>query len=143
MTPEEAYDELAFYTLSHSDPAFIHQYVVDAFAAQYADENTKPIKVAFALMGLYLHLQKGYTGREVQLAHMQVAKKKQEWPVFELPVERGAITSFDVLKAEPGLERDQSIEMWMRSVWDAWKSSHAKVSAWVDSALQKTGTSGG
>ena len=50
----ECYHELTAYTLSHTDPAFIHQYAVDAFAAQTADDTTKPITLAFALMGLYL-----------------------------------------------------------------------------------------
>jgi hypothetical protein len=29
----DVYDELSAYTLRHSDPAFIHQHVVDALAA--------------------------------------------------------------------------------------------------------------
>ena len=41
MTEKEAYDELCAYTLSHDDPAFIHQYVVDAWCAQHADAQTK------------------------------------------------------------------------------------------------------
>ncbi|MDT7814573.1 MAG: hypothetical protein QOJ42_4489, partial [Acidobacteriaceae bacterium] len=28
MTNDELYNELAFYTLSHPDPAFLHQHVV-------------------------------------------------------------------------------------------------------------------
>jgi hypothetical protein len=40
---QQAYDELQCYTLGHSDPGFIHQHVVDAWAAQHADERTKPI----------------------------------------------------------------------------------------------------
>jgi len=38
MTNDELYNELAHYTLSHPDPSFLHQHVVDAYAAQYADE---------------------------------------------------------------------------------------------------------
>jgi hypothetical protein len=52
---QDAYDELCCYTLSHRDTSFIHQHVVDAFAAQTADERTKLIGLAFALIGLYLH----------------------------------------------------------------------------------------
>ena len=39
------YEELAFYTLAHGDPAFIHQHVVDAWMLQTADETTKPIAI--------------------------------------------------------------------------------------------------
>jgi hypothetical protein len=55
---EEAYHGLCCYTLAHGDPSFIHQHVVDAFAAQTADDRTKPIKLALALIGLYLHVER-------------------------------------------------------------------------------------
>src|SRR5437762_13393080 len=55
------FHELCYYTLSHNDRSFIHQVVVDAYAAQTADETSKPIGVAFALLGLYLHHERGYT----------------------------------------------------------------------------------
>src|SRR5262245_48907030 len=82
---EATYHELAYYTLSHRDPAFIHQYVVDAFAAQTANADTKPIKLAFALVGLFLHIERNYTGREVQRAHMKLARHKRTWPNFRWP----------------------------------------------------------
>lgn len=69
---DELYNQLAFYTLAHPDPAFIHQLLVDAYGAQHADETTKPIAVLFSLIGLYLHLEKGYTGKQVQRAHMRL-----------------------------------------------------------------------
>jgi hypothetical protein len=40
-------DELMAWTMSLSDAAFVHQHVVDAWAAQHADEHSKPIGVAF------------------------------------------------------------------------------------------------
>jgi hypothetical protein len=136
QSPQEAYNQIAYYTLSHPDRGFfIHQYAVDAFAAQYADENAKPIGVLFALVGLYLHLEKGYTGREVQLAHMELGKQKQDWPRFELPANRGAITPFDVLRADPGPERDRAIRDWSASVWAAWSASHQRVAEWVEAQL--------
>jgi putative acetyltransferase len=54
ISEQEQYHELACYTLAHPDPGFIHQNIVDAFAAQTATEADKPIKIAFALVGLYL-----------------------------------------------------------------------------------------
>jgi hypothetical protein len=47
-----AHDELSAYTLTHSDPSFIHQHVVDAFAVQHATRRSKAIGVAFGLIGL-------------------------------------------------------------------------------------------
>ena len=78
-TDQELFDELTFYTLAHGDPAFIHQNVVDAFAAQHADESSKPIYVVFALVGLYLCVEKGFTGKQAQKAHMQLAKRRRNW----------------------------------------------------------------
>src|SRR4051812_11952273 len=119
---QQKYDELSLYTLQHKDPSFIHQYIVDAYAAQHADENTKPITITFALAGLYLHIEKNYSGREVQLAHMEMAKKKKTWPTFSFPLERGDVTVDDVLKSEPGPARDEMIKKWSISVWEAWDS---------------------
>ena len=54
ISPEvqAARDELSAYTLTHGDPDFIHQHVVDAFAAQHAAAKSSAIGVAFALIGL-------------------------------------------------------------------------------------------
>jgi Family of unknown function (DUF5946) len=88
MTDEELYHELAYYTLSHPDPSFIHQHVVDAYAAQHASDQTKAIQLVFALVGLYLYLDKGFTGRQVQKAHMQLAKRRKHWESYRFPQTR-------------------------------------------------------
>lgn len=121
------YDELASYSLLHPDPAFIHQHVVDAYSAQTANSQTKPIKILFALIGLYLYLEKNYTGKEVQLAHMRIGMKRIEWPTFVLPEYRGSISVSDVVAVAPGKERDSEIRSWCTSVWNAYVDSHKKV----------------
>ncbi len=132
-TDQDVYDELALYTLGKGDPEFIHQYIVDAHAAQTADERTKPITIYFALAGLYLHVEKNFSGKEVQRMHMRMAKLKmetgqpKEWPKFDLPRERGKITARDVREASPGTERDEMIRTWSRSVWGTWEESHERV----------------
>src|SRR6185436_12792978 len=122
---ESLFHELCFYTLAHGHPSFIHQHVVDAYAAQTADESTKPLKVAFALFGLCLHVEHRYTGRQVQQAHMRLARRRRDWPRFPLPAETGSVTVRDVLAAEPGPSRDRAIDAWAASVWAGWKDSHA------------------
>ena len=57
MKEQNLYDELAFYTLAHQSPYFIHQHIADAFAAQYANDKTKLITIYFALVGLYLFVE--------------------------------------------------------------------------------------
>jgi Family of unknown function (DUF5946) len=122
-----AFDELQVYTLTHGDPAFIHQYVVDAWTAQHADEHTKPIALTFALVGLYLHLEKGASGRQVQRIHMALARRKWPWPSFALPGTRGSVTARQVMAASAGPERDRAIEDWCASVWNAFRCDRAPV----------------
>jgi hypothetical protein len=114
----EEYHELSYYTLAHPDPSFIHQHIVDAYAAQCADEDTKPIAVAFALIGLQLHVEQNRSGKEVQRVHMTLAERRRAWPRFDLPRERGAIT-VAVLAAPAGDQRDTMIRRWCVSVWGA------------------------
>ncbi len=132
---QELFHELSFYTLAHADPAFAHQYIVDAYAAQTADNDTKSIRVAFGLIGLYLHIEKGYTGKEVQRADMQLANRRKTWPAFEMPSHCGDVRVADVMRAEAGTERDAAIERWMASVWGAWSASHTRVAELVAAEL--------
>jgi hypothetical protein len=136
MTSEQdLYNELAFYTLAHRDPAFIHQNIVDAFAAQHADEDSKPICLVFALVGLYLHVEKNFTGRQVQLAHMQLARRRKQWVPPALPQERGSVGIADVLAVAPGPERDAMIRCWCESAWGAWSHSRQQIVELVKSEL--------
>jgi Family of unknown function (DUF5946) len=124
---QEKYYDLSYYTLAHPDPRFIHQHIVDAYTAQTANQDTKPIGITFALIGLYLYLEKNYTGKQVQMAHMALATRKREWPTFDLPESKGEITVADVLNEPAGEKRDAMIRTWCASVWQAYSDSHEKV----------------
>jgi hypothetical protein len=118
-------------------PSFIHQHIVDAYTAQYADEDTKPIAVAFSLIGLCLYVEDHRSGRDVQRAHMELARDRRRWPTFKLPQRRGTITVSDVVATPPGDERDDMIRKWCISVWDAWQESHASVRAMLRDGLKR------
>jgi hypothetical protein len=122
----DAYDEVYAYTMGRG-PSFILQHVVDAFGAQAATANTKPIGLTFSLVGLYLHVEKRFSGRQVQLVHMQLGKRKRRWPAIPLPVDRGSITVVEVLAAPPGAERDAAIDAWCGSVWEAFRESRQAI----------------
>src|ERR1700759_4910018 len=96
-TMRAAYDEVYTYTMGR--PGFILQHVVDAFAVQTARTDTKPIAVVFGLVGLYLHLEKDFSGRQVQKVHMELGRRKRQWPAIDLPKDRGSMTVSDVLAA--------------------------------------------
>lgn len=115
------------YTLSLGDAFFLHQLAVDAYAASHASGRASRITVAFALIGLCLFVERGYSGRRVQLAHMQLARRRREWPQFEGPAEAPSMTVADVLDASHGEARDEAIRAWARAVWAGWRTEHERV----------------
>lgn len=124
--------ELSLYTLSHGDPFFIHQVAVDAYAAQHAGPASKPITVAFALIGLCLLLERDHTGKAVQRSHMRLAARSKRWPSFDPPEYRGSMSVADVHRAVPGEARDTAIMRWASSVWTAWEQAHPAVRSLID-----------
>jgi hypothetical protein len=116
---DAAYDELRAYTLERGDAAFIHQHVVDAYAVQTTTDEDRPIRLAQALVGLYLHVEHGLTGRQIQRIHKIVADRRPRWPRFALEADRGRMTVDDVLAEPPGDRRDRAIEAWAVSTWQA------------------------
>jgi hypothetical protein len=127
VTEEEAFHELTAYTLTHGGREFIHQYVVDAYGAQHATASGKPIRLAFALIGLFLHVERVFDGRQVQRVHKTLGDRTHRWPVFALPDQRGTMTAIDVMAAPEGSVRDQAIEAWCRSVWTSYAASRPAV----------------
>jgi len=132
----DLYNDLLFYTLSHPDPEFfIHQYAVDAFAAQNVDENTKNITLLYAVAGLYLAVERGFSGKEVQNAHLIFSKEKSDMPLIIPPENRGEITIKNVLEAEPGIARDEMILHWCASVWEAYQNNRDSIISYCQKHL--------
>ena len=71
------YEELSFYTINHSDPSFTHQQVVDAFAEQTATENDRPIRLVFALIGLFLYVKKQFSRRQILIAYVKLGQQNR------------------------------------------------------------------
>jgi hypothetical protein len=117
----QACDELAAsYTLTLGDPEFVHQLVVDAYAASHVGPASKPIQAVFAVVGLYLVNEHEYTGRQVQLAHMRMARMPVQWPRLEPPEARASMTVWDVLQT-PIEGRQAAIKQWSAAVWQTWR----------------------
>ncbi len=128
-------NELSYYTLAHGDPKFIHQHLVDAYGAQHVRQSPSTIGAAFALAGLYLAVERGFTGRQVQKMHMRMAGKSKAWPRFDQPEDVGPLTVADVLVVAPGPERDERLMEWCANVWSAWSSEHGRVREMTDRFL--------
>lgn len=120
----DLFGQLSAYTLSHGGAGFIHQHAVDTWQAQHVLASKSNIGLAFSLIGLYLALEKGYTGRRVQLAHMELGRTKRQWAWFEPPAERPMLTVLDVLHTQPGKDRDAMIMKWAAAVWASWSHAH-------------------
>jgi hypothetical protein len=118
---QSAYDELYVYTMGRRN--FILQHVVDAQQSQTATQDGKPMGVVFSLVGLYLHVEKAFTGLQVQKAHQKLARQTRQWPAIQLPQSRGGITAIDVMAAPAGPERDAVIDRWCETVWKAFSES--------------------
>jgi hypothetical protein len=131
MERRESYDELSAYTLSRPDAVFTHQYVVDTWAVRSAALDERPIRIVQALVGLYLHVEHGATGREVQRVHKLLADRRPTWPVLDLPDQRGSVTVDDVLREPPGPARDHAIEEWAASTWSACRSLAPEIEAFL------------
>jgi hypothetical protein len=129
---QNAYDELCAYTLTHTGPAFLHQHVIDAYAAQNATAHTTPLQLSFAVAGLYLHVERGFSGREVQRAHRTLSQRARTWPSFTPPADRGGMTVLDVLANPPGPVRDAAIDAWCAAVWLAYQRSGPVVVAFLE-----------
>jgi Family of unknown function (DUF5946) len=125
---EEKYHTLAYYTLGLKDNNFIHQHLVDVYTVQNANQNTKPISLTFALMGLYLLIEEGYTGRAIQKFHAKMSNDKQDWVLFPIPNYLGNITIDDVILAAEGEQRNLMLLNWCHSVWAAFKPHHKEIS---------------
>jgi len=131
----QLYGELCAYTTTRGDIEFIHQLAVDAYGAQHAGENVRPITVAFALIGLYVACERGYSGRQVQRMHMLLAQRSKTWPRFVPPPHAGTVTVLNVVRARPGEERDAMLRRWGQSVWDAWGQEHERVTSLMASVM--------
>src|SRR3982751_2006021 len=122
----DAHDELYAYTMGRKN--FILQHVVDASIAQTAPAVNPPhIGVIFSLAGLYLHVEKGFTGKQVQNAHRVMGKVKRSWPDVIWPTQRGDMTACDVLAMPAGRERDEAIDEWCKQVWAAFSPNRSMV----------------
>ena len=136
ISGQDLYDQLAFYTLELRDPEFIHQHIVDAYAVQHARPGIRPIAIVFGLVGLYLYIEKSFTGRQVQRAHMQLARHRKKWTAPPFPSDkRATIGIADVLAAPPGSARQDMIRRWCESVWQDWQASRAQITALVQAEL--------
>lgn len=131
----QLYDELTAFTQTGGDNDFIHQTAFDSYTAQHLGPKLKPIGGAFALIGLYMAFERGYTGRQVQLAHMALGNTRRDWPRFVSPQGQTVLTVADVVRGLSQENYRQRINAWGKAVWDWWKPEHERVAELIDRYL--------
>lgn len=126
--PEEAFHAICADTMASTDPAFLHQHVVDAYfgGEGHDPDDQKPMRLWFALLGLCLHLEHGFDGRQVQRVHMQLAGQRRQWLPLGGRHESAGVTVHDVAAAAPE-ERAELVTPWCDAVWQSWSNVHDRV----------------
>jgi hypothetical protein len=116
-----------------------HQTCVDAYAAQHVGPLTKPITLAFALNGLFLVVERGWSGIAVREAHGHLARRvpRESWPTYPAPQDLGVVTVLDVALAPTPEDQAVAIETWGASVWEAWRHVHDDVRRLTESQLRR------
>jgi hypothetical protein len=119
-----------------------HQLTVDAYGAQHAGPpGGRRSYVAYSLAGLYLALERGWTGIQVRSFHAKMGRPDTTWPELRRPLSTGVLTVADVVAAGARLAsadgHAETVERWARSVWDAWADQHEAVRALTHRLLER------
>jgi hypothetical protein len=125
-----AYGRLSEQTTALTNGAFVHQTAVDAYGVQHCRPG-KAITLVFGLVGLYLVVERERTGRQVQLAHMALAKARVPLPDVALGSAISAGTVVAVLDRIPDVGIRTAVTEWGSRVWDAYAPAHDTVRAWA------------
>lgn len=113
----------------------LHQLTVDAYAAQHPGPQVPAITLPFALIGLHLTLEEGWSGSAVRAAHQALARHHSRWPRFVAPGERGAMTAADVAAAASAHQHAELVRAWATGVWEAWEAEQPAVRSWALAVL--------
>ncbi len=120
------YGRLSARTLALPRETFIHQTAIDCYEAQHPGLPGKPIAAVFGLVGLYLVVEKGYTGLEVQHVHMMLGNEKRPLPSLSIPDTRSAITVASIGEVTDA-NLPVALTNWAHAIWDAWAGEQDKI----------------
>lgn len=118
------------HTLLARSGYFVHQVAVDAYQAQHCPRGAQRTLV-FSLAGLYLVMEKGRTGRQVQQVHAELARTRHPLPLVEPVDASGAGTVAEALARIPRDGLLTAVQGWAGQVWNAYATSHAEIERWV------------
>jgi Family of unknown function (DUF5946) len=133
----ELYGEVLGFEHQHlAEVGRSHQLLVDTYTAQHVGPNAAAITGAFALVGLYLALERGWSGLEVRDAHQALANRYRDWPRFAGAARaQAAVTVEDLALAATTSQYAETLHRWARAVWASWRDEHGLVRALVGERL--------
>lgn len=130
------YGEVCGYEYEHlARVGRFHQLTVDAYGAQHGGPSSPSIGTAFGLIGLHLALEEGWSGTKVRDAHQELARRFDDWPVFDRPATMTALTIFDVAIAGSPDAHAETVERWAAAVWASWAPAHGEVARLIAERL--------
>jgi hypothetical protein len=118
------------HTLVASGGDFIHQVALDAYLAQHCPFGAHRTLV-FSLAGLYLIVEEGRTGRQVQQVHQALAATAHPLPALEPVDAHGAGTVADVLAQIPRDGLVPSVNGWAARMWQAYAARRPEIEQWA------------
>jgi hypothetical protein len=111
----------------------VHRLTVDAYAVQHPGVPSRWSiqSVAVHLTGLYLVLDQGMDYRWATRAMARAVDSVGQSLWLEPPASPGKVTILDAHKARDLAEHTAAVELWARSVWEAWDDHHDSVRKWA------------
>ena len=102
-------------------------------------EEHARLRLYLVFIGLYLAQEKGYTGLQVQRAHVKIGRTRRDWPRLEPPEHPAELTVMDVLQVGTDAEKEEMLLRWAASVWQSWEHRHQWVREMTERVLYGEG----
>jgi hypothetical protein len=87
--------------------------------------------VGIHLSRLSLILERGWPIGKANEAMPAIVARKSTFPWLSPPLSFGPVTAREVLTAKDAGEHMALVQLWAKSVWDAWAQHHAVVRGWL------------
>jgi hypothetical protein len=128
-----AYGELLALEYQHRAYATLHRLSVDAYAVQHPGVDTPQARnsVGIHLSRLSLMLEQGWPIDRANDAMQIITTKKFGFPWLPPPASLGVLTVKNVLEARGAVEHGAAVQLWAKSVWQAWSEHHYVVRGWL------------
>jgi len=128
-----AYGELL--ALEYEDRAYgvLNRLSVDTYAVQHPgiDSPQSRNSVGIHLSRLSLILELGWPVSKANDAMQIISAKKFRFPWLPPPASFGPLTVKNVLEADGAAEHTAAVQLWAKSVWQAWADHHLTVRGWL------------